>query len=225
MGCTGSASLSILIKGDAVMGCTGSASLSILIKGLRNSPVVRSVCRVRAVRPALIHVRSLVASSIVMEIHPMNRLLYTLAVVVAFASTGSLAQTPTEKVDRTVYSGTLWRKDANAIRGTYQIIEHKDGTRVLRLGRDFQTKPGPDLKVVLSPLPANKITLKNVLSDGLVLSELGAEKGVHEIAIPTGTDLKRYRSIAIHCEKYTKLWGAIAPTPGQGVASGTDGAK
>ena len=110
---------------------------------------------------------------------------------------GDLAQE-----QRVLYSSTFWKKGSNKIEGLYRVVERPDGTRVVRLGKDFRTKAGPDLKIVLSPLSFDEVTRKNVFDGGLVLGLLKSNEGEQEFAVPENTDLNRYRSIAIHCERH-----------------------
>ena len=121
---------------------------------------------------------------------------------------------------RVLYSSTFWKKGSNTIEGLYTCVERPDGTRIVRLGEDFRTKAGPDLKIVLSPRTFDQVTKKNVLDGGLVLGSLRSNEGAQEFAIPKDVKLDRYKSIAIHCEKYTKLWGAAPLSKGEVVASG-----
>ena len=157
----------------------------------------------------------------------MNRLMRLLATLVAVFAFSALttAQTPSGENGQTLYSGTLWQKKSNSVLGTYRIIERKDGSQVLELEDDFKTKAGPDLKLVLSPLQPDKVTRKNALTGGLVLGTLRSEKGGQVFGIPASTDLKRFQTLAIHCENYTKLWGVVALTPGDVVASGNKWTK
>ena len=64
---------------------------------------------------------------------------------------GAQGQEESVQEQRVLYSSTFWKKGANKIDGLYRVVERPDGTRVVRLGEDFRTKAGPDLKVVLSP--------------------------------------------------------------------------
>ena len=100
-----------------------------------------------------------------------------------------------------------WDKKSNRVRGGYEIARDEEGL-VLRLGPDFSTKKGPDLKPVLSPIPAGTVRGETALHGGVVLSPLDSHKGAQEFRIPEGTDLSRFRSLLIHCEQYTKLWAA-----------------
>lgn len=59
-----------------------------------------------------------------------------------------------------------------------------------------------------------------MLDGGLVLGLLESNEGKQEFEIPENVNLDRYKSIAIHCEKYTKLWGAAPLFKGEVVAAG-----
>lgn len=83
--------------------------------------------------------------------------LLMMGVLFAFASPswaqeeGAQGQEDIAREQRVLYSSTFWKKGSNKIDGLYTVVERPDGTRVVRLGEDFRTKAGPDLKVVLSP--------------------------------------------------------------------------
>jgi Electron transfer DM13 len=124
-----------------------------------------------------------------------------------------------------LYSSTFWKKGANTIDGAYRVVERPDGTRVVTLDKDFRTKAGPDLKLVLSPRTFDKVTRKNALEGALVLGLLKSNEGTQEYVIPEHVKLDRYKSIAIHCEKYKKLWGAAPLLKGEVVASGAKWTK
>jgi hypothetical protein len=124
----------------------------------------------------------------------------------------------------TLFSSTLWRKDSNAIQGGYRIVQTGD-KRVLHLGPRFSTKEGPDLKVVLSPLAVGDVKAKTALKDSLVLGPLKSHKGGSEYALPADVDLAGYASVLVHCEKYTKLWGAAPLAAGEVVKSGSSWTK
>lgn len=117
------------------------------------------------------------------------------------------------------HSGSLWVKASNKVEGLYTIERRNDGTYVV-LGSDFKTKSGPDLKLVLSPLAADKVKGKTALNGSLNLGLLKSNTGKQAFRVPEGTDLTRYRSVLIHCEQYTKLWSAAPLSPGEVVAHG-----
>lgn len=102
-------------------------------------------------------------------------------------------------------SGT-WTKKANTINGTWSITE-KDGKKVLSL-KDFKTATAPDLKIFLSPKSVADVSSQNATNGSILISALKTTKGDQIYELPKGVDLSKYKSVVIHCQKYTKLWGA-----------------
>lgn len=105
-------------------------------------------------------------------------------------------------------SGSKWTKKAEKISGRWEISEHKN-KRFIRLGSDFKTKSAPDLKFVFSPLKIAEVTSKTALNEAKIVAPLRSVKGRQEYRIPPGIELKKYKSLLIHCEQYTKLWGGV----------------
>jgi len=132
-------------------------------------------------------------------------------------------EAPVRKTE-VLYSSTLWQEQAKEAQGDFRIVQVREGEKVLstrlELGESFSTKSGPDLKVVLSPLTAEQVSSKTALTDSLVLGALRSASGASSYDIPAGTDLGRFHSVLIHCQKYTKLWVAAPLSPGKVVASG-----
>jgi|GEM_PF-1186410 len=106
-----------------------------------------------------------------------------------------------------LYTGGSWVKKTKKTKGTFEIVDRND-VRVLLVHDDFSTPKGPDLKFVLSPLSAKEVKSKTALDGGLILGELQRRKGAQEYTIPKSADLDSYKSLLVHCEKYTKLWSA-----------------
>ena len=103
-------------------------------------------------------------------------------------------------------SGT-WTKKSFAIKGSWKIENQEISLS------NFSTKAAPDLKVFLSPLSASDLNNKNATTGAILVSKLQSVKGNQRYALPEGTDLSKYKSILIHCQKYSKLWGAASLTP------------
>lgn len=99
-----------------------------------------------------------------------------------------------------------WTKKTNSIKGTWSIAA-KDGKKVLSL-KGFKTATAPDLKIFLSPQSASKVSSKTALKGSVLVSKLKSSKGDQSYVLPAGVDLSKYKSVIIHCEKFTKLWGA-----------------
>lgn len=102
-------------------------------------------------------------------------------------------------------SGT-WVKKANTVNGTWSIAE-KDGKQVLSL-KGFKTATAPDLKIFLSPKTTSQVSSKNATQGSVFVAKLKSTKGDQSYSLPAGIDLSKYKSVIIHCQKYSKLWGA-----------------
>ncbi|MFS2317281.1 DM13 domain-containing protein [Maricaulis sp. D1M11] len=99
-----------------------------------------------------------------------------------------------------------WDNQDYAIAGDWQIETRADG-RYLVLSEDFRTRRGPDLKIFFSALPADQVTGNNA-ADGYFLAELERNRNGQEYRLPDDLDLSDYNSVIIHCERFSKLWGA-----------------
>ena len=92
--------------------------------------------------------------------------------------------------------------------GTAFIATLPDGSAVLRF-EDLATDNGPDLKVYLSEEPAGG-DASAYAERGLDLGGLKGNLGNQNYDIPAGTDLSRYRSAVIWCERFSVGFG-VAP--------------
>ncbi len=129
---------------------------------------------------------------------PVTMLASAITALATLASS-ALAQT---------YSSTLWQKGTAAVEGLYTITPNDDASHTLTLSANFSTKTAPDLKLVLSPQPLNKITKKNALTGSFVIAPLKSNTGAQTYTIPATVNITKYKTLAIHCEQKTKLWGA-----------------
>jgi len=94
------------------------------------------------------------------------------------------------------------------IEGTAKIETVGNETHLI-LSDDFNTKNGPDLKVFLTTKPIEDLSGKDVLPNGHKLGVLKSRKGGQTYIIPADVDLSDYKSIVIHCEAFTVLWGGF----------------
>ncbi len=92
------------------------------------------------------------------------------------------------------------------IKGTWRL-EEQDGKQVLILDESFKTKNAPDLKLFLSPLPIEEVTNENATTDSAFVAELKKNKGAQTYTLPETITLSEYKSLVIHCKKFTKVWG------------------
>lgn len=123
----------------------------------------------------------------------LTLLLAVLLVVPAFAA------------GKVLFQGT-WTKKGFDIAGQWQIVE-ENGKVFVELDAAFRTKDAPDLKIFLSPLPLSELNNRNATEGALLVGPLSEHHGAQRLAVPAGTQLGRYKTIALHCEKYSKLWG------------------
>ncbi len=107
-----------------------------------------------------------------------------------------------------------WVKVDYDVAGQWTIT--RDGEQLfVELGDDFETKNGPDLHILLSPKPLAQLTDANASQDALVVGLLQTTdesvlfkkmKGAQRLTIPAGTRLSDYRTILIHCVRFSHLW-------------------
>ena len=128
------------------------------------------------------------------ELKKMNRVLKSLMMgVAAMALVGTV-------------SANQWpRQDYKT--STWNIVE-KGGTKQVVLSDDFKTKAAPDLKIFLSTNTVDGLTGANPTKGSVLVAKLTSSKGGQSYAIPAGVDLSKYKTIIIHCEKFSKLWSA-----------------
>jgi hypothetical protein len=108
----------------------------------------------------------------------------------------------------TLETGTFHGK-VHSTSGRATIYRAADGHLILRL-TNFKTSNGPDVHVVL-------IAAKdagddaNFLKNSIERVELGVLKGNEgdqNYDIPSGTDLKKFQTVSIYCERFNANFGA-----------------
>jgi hypothetical protein len=83
------------------------------------------------------------------------------------------------------------------------------GKEVLRL-TNFKTSNGPDVHVILIAADDAQDN-DNFLKSNVERVELGKLKGTEgdqNYDVPAGTDLKKFRTVAIYCERFNATFGA-----------------
>jgi len=109
---------------------------------------------------------------------------------------------------KTLETGKFHGK-VHATLGRATVYQEADGKLVLRL-TSFKTSNGPDVHVILV---ATKDAMDdaNFLKDNTEKVELGKLKGNEgdqNYEIPAGTDLTKFRTVAIYCERFNANFGA-----------------
>lgn len=92
------------------------------------------------------------------------------------------------------------------IKGGWQIVE-ENGQTLIRFDHSFKTMGGPDLKVLLSPLPITEVSGKTATDNSVELGKLQSTAGSQDFILPEGLSLEDYSSILVHCEEYNVHWG------------------
>lgn len=93
--------------------------------------------------------------------------------------------------------------------GRATIYKESDGKLVLRL-TGFKTSNGPDVHVILIAAK-NADDDANFLKSGTERIELGMLKGNEgdqNYDIPANTDLNKYQTVSIYCERFNANFGA-----------------
>lgn len=93
--------------------------------------------------------------------------------------------------------------------GRAAIYDGADGKRILRL-TNFKTSNGPDVHVVLiaaKDAQDNDNFLKNNI-ERVELGKLKGNEGDQNYEVPAGTDLTKFRTVAIYCERFNASFGA-----------------
>ena len=95
--------------------------------------------------------------------------------------------------------------------GVVRVIELADGRRIVRL-EGLDTDNGPDLYLYLSTNVAAGD--EGAFDDDFVdLGSLKGNLGDQNYDVPAGTDLGRYRSVVVWCDRFDSAFGAADLVP------------
>lgn len=140
----------------------------------------------------------------------MIRKVWTLLLLTALAFTLGL-QSPAQAQEsqaKTLETGTFHGK-VHSTSGRATIYQEEDGKLVLRL-TNFKTSNGPDVHVILiaaKDADDNANFLKSS-TDRVELGTLKGNEGDQNYEIPAGTDLSKYQTVSIYCERFNANFGA-----------------
>ncbi len=90
--------------------------------------------------------------------------------------------------------------------GRLVLLEAEGGQRFVRF-EELDTSNGPDLKVYLSTNPVDGPE-QGFDDDYLDLGRLQGNVGNQNYELPSGTDLTRFRSVVIWCDRFNSAFGA-----------------
>jgi hypothetical protein len=109
---------------------------------------------------------------------------------------------------KTLFTGKFHGK-VHKTGGRATVYQEKDGKLVLRL-TNFKTSNGPDVHVIL-------VATKDAMDDEnflkgnvekLEIGKLKGNEGDQNYEIPAGTDLTKFRTVSIYCERFDANFGA-----------------
>lgn len=109
---------------------------------------------------------------------------------------------------KTLQTGTFHGK-VHSTSGRATIYQEANGKLVLRL-TNFKTSNGPDVHVILIAVK-DADDDANFLKSGVERVELGSLKGNEgdqNYDIPSGTDLSKFQTVSIYCERFNANFGA-----------------
>ena len=109
---------------------------------------------------------------------------------------------------KTLETGKFHGK-VHATSGRATVYQEADGKLVLRL-TNFKTSNGPDVHVILVAT-MDAMDDANFLKDNVEKVELGKLKGNEgdqNYEIPVGTELAKFRTVSIYCERFNANFGA-----------------
>jgi pentapeptide MXKDX repeat protein len=109
---------------------------------------------------------------------------------------------------KTLFTGKFHGK-VHKTTGRATVYQEKDGKQILRL-TNFTTSNGPDVHVIL-------VATKDAVDDAnflrsnterVELGKLKGNKGDQNYEIPSGTDLTKFQTVSIYCERFDANFGA-----------------
>ena len=107
-----------------------------------------------------------------------------------------------------IETGTFHGK-LHSTSGRAAIYQQNDGKLILRL-TNFKTSNGPDVHVILITAKdaQDNDNFLNGNVDRVELGKLKGNEGDQNYNIPAGTDLSKFRTVSIYCERFNANFGA-----------------
>jgi hypothetical protein len=115
-----------------------------------------------------------------------------------------------EDTAKALYTGKFHGK-VHSTEGRATIYQASNGKLVLRL-TNFKTSNGPDVHVILVAVrdaDDNANFLKSN-TERVELGKLKGNEGDQNYEIPASTDLKKFQTVSIYCERFDANFGAAA---------------
>lgn len=118
------------------------------------------------------------------------------------------ASTTNDQQAKTLATGTFHGK-VHKTSGRATVYQEADGKLVLRL-TNFKTSNGPDVHVILiaaKDADDDANFLKNN-TERVELGKLKGNEGDQNYDIPAGTDVGKFQTVSIYCERFDANFGA-----------------
>jgi len=108
----------------------------------------------------------------------------------------------------TLATGTFHGK-VHKTSGRATVYQESDGKLVLRL-TNFKTSNGPDVHVILIAAKDadDDANFLNSSTERVELGNLKGNEGDQNYEIPSGTDLSKFQTVSIYCERFNANFGA-----------------
>ena len=109
---------------------------------------------------------------------------------------------------KTLFTGKFHGK-VHKTSGRATVYQEADGKMVLRL-TNFATSNGPDVHVILAATrdAGDDANFLKSNTEKIELGILKGNEGDQNYEIPAGTDLTKYRTVSIYCERFNANFGA-----------------
>ncbi len=109
---------------------------------------------------------------------------------------------------KTLFTGKFHGK-VHATTGRATVYQEADGKLVLRL-KDFKTSNGPDVHVILVATKdaGDDANFLKSNTEKIELGKLKGNEGDQNYEIPARTDLAKFRTVSIYCERFNANFGA-----------------
>jgi len=142
-------------------------------------------------------------------VREIKSVLAVAAVVAALGlQSSTYAQDTAKQQAKTLETGTFHGK-VHQTSGRATIYQEGNGKLVLRL-TNFKTSNGPDVHVILVAAKDADDDANFLKSDTqrLELGKLKGNEGDQNYEIPSGTDLAKFQTVSIYCERFNANFGA-----------------
>jgi hypothetical protein len=114
----------------------------------------------------------------------------------------------TQEKAKTLFTGKFHGK-VHPTEGRATVYQQADGKLLLRL-TGFKTSNGPDVHVILvaAKEASDDANFLKTDAERVELGKLKGNEGDQNYEIPTGTDLSKFTTVSIYCERFNANFGA-----------------